>query len=205
MCALFGSANRITFNLLAYANSHRGTHSHSVFISDSTNSELTSQHKNFGTFTMPDTYGDYYHGHCQAPTTAATTFENIHPSSSALGTHLWHNGILFDSYVKELQAELDTDEKWDTKLLHNIIDREGLEVLSEVKGSFACVYYNGYNFYLFRNENCPLYTDGFSYSSTKFDRSEPIDPDRVYRLTNSLVIPTETYFKTAQEFFWSPE
>ena len=203
MCALFGSPDRQRFVELALLNSYRGSHSHSICTTDQSNGVITSCYKTMGEFQMLDTIsGDYYIGHAQAPTTEAKSMDSVHPSVEGSG-FLWHNGILFDSYVKTMQKEQGIKCNWDTKLLHHKLNKEGFSSLSQVKGSFACVYNDGANTYLFRNENCPLFTDGVSYSSTEFMSSNPIQANVVYQLKSNKITKTPITFKTAQEFFWS--
>lgn len=202
MCALFGSPDRKLFNELAKLNSYRGNHSYSVATTNWNGVSLVT--KALGKFEMPNVIAPYYIGHTQAPTTEAKSIESVHPSEIE-GTFLWHNGIIFDSYVKQLQSKLQTSDPWDTKLLHALIHTNQTSVLSEVKGSFACVWFDGNDILLFRNANCPLFTDGSSYSSTKFSGSEEIEAETFYNLNKKGITKTDVSFKTAQEFYWSAE
>lgn len=208
MCSIFGSADRDEFFKLAKLNSYRGTHSHSVAaVSLYHQTSLYSLDKGFGPLpevVLPTSKdGFLYIGHQQAPTTKAKEDTNIHPSEGF--GHLWHNGIIKEHQVKKWQKEYDMDDAWDTKLLHRHIERKQFEGLSEADGSFACLYHFLGSLYLFRNDNCPMFVKGSTFSSTKFDGSESIDSNIVYKFNyNNAWVKTTRAFKTKTEFFWSP-
>jgi glutamine phosphoribosylpyrophosphate amidotransferase len=203
MCALFGSPDRKLFEELARLNSYRGNHSFSVATFDFKDVKIIT--RALGEFQMPLTVAPYYIGHTQAPTTEAKSTSSIHPSS-VRDEYLWHNGIIKDHQVKKWQRELNVTEPWDTRLMHLLLSvKLPADVLSNADGSFACVWYHSGELYLFRNTNCPLFTDGTSYSSTKFSGSESIKEDIMYKLTDNGIVETNTSFKTVNNFFWSPE
>jgi glutamine phosphoribosylpyrophosphate amidotransferase len=204
MCSLFGSPDRNTFVELAKLNEYRGAHSHSIATFDY--KDVTVCSKQLGSFVMSDDVrGSYYLGHAQAPTTDAKSIDAVHPSAID-GTYLWHNGIIKDHQVKKWQHELGLQEPWDTKLLHQLLTRNDFkEVLSSADGSFACVWWNGTSLYLFHNANCPLFTDGVSYSSTAFNGSYPLTTDTIYELTRDGIRPTDMTFETKTNFYWSFE
>lgn len=203
MCALFGSADRGLFQELAALNSYRGNHSYSVSVFDFESVNVVD--KSLGEFTMPQVVGPYYLGHTQAPTTEAKSIASIHPSTIE-GTYLWHNGIIKENQVKAWQQELNLAEPWDTKLMHQLLYYKApAEVLNKADGSFACVWYHDGGLYLFRNANCPLFTDGTNYSSTKFSGSDPIKDGILYRMMKDGIVETDITFATYNEFFWSPE
>ena len=203
MCALFGSPDRKLFNELAKLNSYRGNHSYSVATTDFEGVSLAA--KGLGTFSMPAVIAPYYIGHTQAPTTEAKSISSVHPSEIE-GTFLWHNGIIKDHQVKKWQRHLNLLEPWDTKLLHQLMySHSASDVLSEADGSFACVWFNGDDILLFRNTNCPLFTDGISYSSTKFTGSEAIDANTFYKLKSKSIEKTDITFETNNVFYWSAE
>jgi glutamine phosphoribosylpyrophosphate amidotransferase len=200
MCALFGSPDRKTFVELSKLNVYRGSHSYSVATFDGHNINVVA--KNFGSFDMPNVIDSYYIGHTQAPTTEAKSTNSIHPSNVE-NTFLWHNGIIKDHQVKKWQRKLNLLEPWDTKLLHQLLFYNGIDILSGADGSFACVWWTGKSLYLFRNTNCPLFTDGTSYSSTKFSGSYPLNPDIIYELTLNGIRQTQLAFETKNNFYWS--
>lgn len=203
MCALFGSPDRKMFQELAKLNSYRGNHSYSVATIKDNNVGIAA--KGLGEFKMPRVFADYYIGHTQAPTTDAKSINSVHPSEID-GTLLWHNGIIKDHQVKAWQKELNSNEVWDTKLLHSFLDTQpSTDVLSKADGSFACVWDNGMQIYLFRNANSPLFTDGTSYSSTKFAGSEEIEAEVFYILDDKNITKTDITFKTQNNFYWSPD
>jgi len=204
MCSLFGSLDRNKFIELAKLNEYRGTHSHSISVFDF--NELYVLERNLGSFKMTDIVGNYYYiGHSQSPTTNSKSTASIHPSSIN-NTFLWHNGIIKDYQVREWQKILNKQESWDTRLLHYMILNNTLEeTLSNTDGSFACTWWDKKSLYLFRNENSPLFTDGYSYSSTKFKGSESIKSNTIYELTINGIKELSRVFTTKNEFYWSIE
>ena len=210
MCSLFGSTDKEEFFKLAKLNSYRGTHSHSVAAVGLYYQSLNMVAKGKGPLTrieLPENeYGYLYIGHQQAPTTEANDDNNIHPSES-YGS-LWHNGIIKAHQVKQWQQDLAMDEAWDTALLQAIIESNlGYESLSGADGSFACIHHLLGKVKMFRNDNCPLFVKGASFSSTEFDGSESIDSNVVYEFDNIKKNwnKTSITFETKNKFYWSPE
>ena len=54
--------------------------------------------------------------------------------------------------------------------------------MSEVDGTFACMLNHDNDMFIFRNEISPLFKDGSSFSSTKFEGSEPVIPNKMWKL-----------------------
>ena len=211
MCAIFGSSKIKEFYELAELNSYRGTHSHSVSVIDLDNN-LHIIEKGFGAITkrnLPN--AKLYIGHQQAPTTTATDKESIHPSHAGYSGYLWHNGIIKESQMKRWQESMNVEEKWDTKLLQMMIETRGYPILSEADGSFACLHYWRRTLQMFRNDNCPLFIKGSSFSSTEFEGSKSIDSGVVYTyvgndynyLANASWVKTQKTFETTVDFYWS--
>jgi glutamine phosphoribosylpyrophosphate amidotransferase len=132
----------------------------------------------------------YYIVHSQAPTTESRDISNVHPAKMFDRTGnmslLWHNGIIKDIAVKQLQAELNNSSTWDTELLMHYITT-GTGNLSNIDGSFACLMYHNKSLYMFRNEISPLFIDfDMNISSTKFEievtGSFPVIHNRMYKL-----------------------
>lgn len=136
-------------------------------------------------------------GHIQAPTSTQTDESAIHPAGVG-NTLLWHNGI-----IKEAQlSQWNSRDEWDTLCISKLIGEKGFDSLSRVDGSFACVYLNG-ELSMFRNDNCPMFIDGSSFSSTKFNNSTPIEPGVIYQYDNNEFIKTNILFETKETFYWS--
>ena len=122
----------------------------------------------------------------------------IHPA--VYGDYLlWHNGI-----VKQKEITADT---WDTNWLLQRISDYGWSSLSRVDGTFACVMHNGIDIFIFRNEISPMFIDkDLNFSSTKFEGSESLEPNKVFRvnlLTKSLT--PIAYFDTMENPYYFAE
>lgn len=182
MCAIFGSFNRNKFSKLAEVNGYRGSHSYSISIYDPIKKEIKLIKRDLGKFSMDtvDNYmGVYWIGHIQAPTTDDKDLDSVHPSQEDF-SWLWHNGIIKDNYVKEMQKEYG-DIKWDTRLLNlRLNDNKSLD---EVDGAFSCLRYENGNMYLFRNEISPMFIDKeLSISSTSFTGARKTTANAVLKL-----------------------
>lgn len=183
MCAIFGSFDKDKLEALAELNSYRGQLSYSVSEYDINNKRVFLKRKCMGAFTLEDVQlreGMYYIAHIQAPTTTASAIDAIHPSArNEDGDLLWHNGILKEDFVKDMQSSLGSTDKWDTGLLHDWILQN--RSLSDVDGTFACARVSNGNLYLFRNEISPLFIDNdLNISSTRFEGSQPVRPNTVW-------------------------
>ena len=116
----------------------------------------------------------------QAPTFEPQNKLNIHPANDG-ATKLYHNGILKDKTIKLLQERYQTEESWDTRLL--LMDLNGDSDLSDIDGSFSCLWYTGHELRLLRNEIAPMFINESNYdiSSTKFENSVSISPNTVFK------------------------
>lgn len=182
MCAIVGSFDKDKLLELVALNSYRGQHSYSISEYNAIERKLRLLCKEFGEFNLDGvelTKGCYYIAHTQAPTTEAKAHDNIHPSIEADECMLWHNGIIKADCIEWLQEEVKMpNEKWDTKLLHEYL-RYGKN-LSEINGTFSCLWYNLGQLYLFRNEISPMFIDGqMNISSTKFEYSYPTPANKL--------------------------
>jgi len=134
---------------------------------------------------------DYTLVHIQAPTAVGN---HIHPavlfSNDRWNMALWHNGILKQEAIRDLQQELRTNVTWDTLLilmgyarLERSTNVEKSKFLSNLDGSFACFYKYGPHLYVFRNEIAPLFVDNeLNFSSVKFKGSNSIEPGIVFKV-----------------------
>jgi len=192
MCAIIGSFNRQTLEELVEINSYRGQHSYSISEYDLKTRTMNTRRKCLGSFSLQDielSAGMYYVAHIQAPTTAASAIDSIHPSMRAGGRDLlWHNGIIKEECIKDLQVALSSSKSWDTSLVHDWI-RDGNQ-LDAIDGTFSYLRYSEGELFLFRNEISPMFIDGkLNISSTKFEGSSQTKPNSMYKVNfeeNSL-------------------
>lgn len=135
---------------------------------------------------------DFYIGHSQAPTSGMIKDENrIHPCNDN-NSYLYHNGIIKKSFLEKYSSE-----KWDTKVLFNLLQDFGFDILSEIDGSFACVYIRDSNIYIFRNKLCTLYYNENNICSVKYNNTYNIVPDgKVFIFNNFLLEETGISFTT---------
>ena len=208
MCAIFGSFSRDKFLELAELNSYRGAHSFSISYYNPLNGNIDQSVKAIGALDpkMVETrMGVYYIGHIQAPTSANKTSRAIHPSyttGKATRSLLWHNGILKEDCIHELQDYFDTNEVWDTHLLHKWIE-EG-NSLDSIDGTFSCLRHHDHILYLFRNEISPMFADGqLNISSTKFEGSAKTSANKFLRMdfANYELVEIDT-FKTKENPYY---
>jgi hypothetical protein len=186
MCAIIGSFDLDKLKELVELNSYRGNHSFSFGEYDLETKEFRQLRKSFGGFNLggiPIRNNCYYIAHIQAPTTQAISHNNIHPSEWE-DSLLWHNGILKEKFIDYLQSELNSNDEWDTHLLHKYIKYSGAyEALDGLDGTFSCLYNYKDIFRLFRNEISPMFMDDdLNLSSTKFPNSYPTPPNQVLEI-----------------------
>lgn len=183
MCSISGSFSKSKLIELVDLNRYRGEYSHSITYIDK-ELDVLSLTRKFGSVNVDDIRipeSAYCIIHQQAPTTENVSFDHIHPAqnSSAL---LWHNGILKQTTIKKLQDVLKSSSTWDSFLLLDYLTKIS-SVPKDIDGSFACVFHevdliDGAHLWLFRNEIAPLFIDTeMNISSTKFDGSEPVQPN----------------------------
>jgi glutamine phosphoribosylpyrophosphate amidotransferase len=204
MCGLFGSNDVSEFKQLFHLNTVRGSHSHSVSVLDGLDVEVRA--KQIGTnLAEYDSDEDVllWMGHIQAPTTSDRDVNSIHPSEIN-GSYLWHNGIIHSQTVTRWQEELETEVSWDTRLMHQMLLNKSFDVLNDIEGSFACIFFLRGDLYMFRNDNSPLYVKDSSYSSVMFDGACAIEPNIVYILADGTWTKTSYKFVNKDQFFWSP-
>jgi asparagine synthetase B (glutamine-hydrolysing) len=200
MCGIFCSFERDKLIELSKLNSYRGSHSFSF-------TRFGDEPiRRFGKFdvSLADQVG-YKICHVQAPTTEVRDASSIHPAE-LYGRRLWHNGIVKDFDVKRLQKKHNTEEAWDTKLiLLELLEDDWLKNLSEINGSFACVFQEGDMLYVFRNEISPLFYDyDLNISSVRFEGSFSLPPNKVFilDLENRELLETEFEFSTKENPYY---
>ena len=186
MCSIVGSFSKEKFKDLIHLNQHRGSFSYSFLALNPKSLKTETLIQHFGLFDLsvvdsaPD--GMYYLGHTQAPTGGLIEDPNrIHPARID-DFFMFHNGIIKQKDVARLQAEHNTTEGWDSKLMLMEIKKNGLmETLNTIDGSFACVFNDGKCLKFFRSAAGTLFTDKeANISSTAFPGGERIDKDYVF-------------------------
>lgn len=168
MCAIIGSFDTETFKSLRELNLYRGSRTNSLAVIHSNNEfNLRRGIELLNVFSHEN--DAYKLGHLQAPT---GKHSSIHPAVYE-DTMLWHNGIVRRMY----------NDEWDTLFICKKIYGHAWEALSEIDGSFACVYWDGVDLFIFRNEISPLFIDDkMNISSTKFEGSKSLPPNEVFKV-----------------------
>jgi hypothetical protein len=203
MCAITSSLTKHKLKDLYRLNAYRGELSYSLssFKYDGDKVELATLMQDKFKMpeklvdSLPDRENTFFVAHSQAPTTSS---DNIHPAVYG-DTLLWHNGI-----VKQKMIETGT---WDTSVLLERIVDYGWSSLSRIDGTFACMMYRSGEMFVFRNEISPMfYDDDFNFSSTKFEFSKPLEPNKVFKLNYARKIMTvESHFSTLENPYYIPE
>lgn len=225
MCAIVGSFNTNKLLELIELNSYRGSHSYSFSLYDTYLNRLTIIKREVGSIdksviNIPSRC--YGIAHIQAPTTEAKDLDSVHPALANVVNSfrvnknevhyeyehaLWHNGILKADYCKKLQ-ERHGHVNWDTNLMLCELLSDGWYSLSDLDGSFSCLYYANGGLYLFRNEISPMFVDkDMNISSTKFDNSESTQPNKVLRveLQNKTIAPIFTFSTVENPYFFGDD
>jgi asparagine synthetase B (glutamine-hydrolysing) len=213
MCAIIGSFDEEKAKELITLNSYRGSHSHSTTIFK--NGAFVNARRAWG---APDKdqiklHNEYGVFHVQAPTGAdSNDLFAVHPSWYKGTTLLWHNGIVKANEIDVLSRayEIEQETTWDTYIINQLVVTYGFDILSQIDGSFACLFYKGLDnesktLYAFRNEISPLFIDKhLNISSTKFEGSQSLEPNKIFviDLINKIVINTGQVFKTKMNPYW---
>lgn len=184
MCSIIASYNKEKIKELVKINQHRGNFSYSISIFK--NGKLIESVKNFGSFNeniLNTTSEGYIICHLQAPTGGLIQDTNrIHPTIIN-DSYLYHNGIITPRGMRFLQDKLNTDETFDTKLLHDAIIHYGFEILSDIEGLFSCLMVKDNEIFIFRTVHGKLYIDDdMNISSERFENSKCINSNTVYKL-----------------------
>jgi hypothetical protein len=200
MCAIVCSFNKDKLKELYKLNSYRGELSFSLATINLGMPLFNTLQQGEGK--MPDNLVDelplheytYMVTHSQAPTTNTS---NIHPARYG-DSLLWHNGIVKQKNIIE--------GTWDTAWLLEQIVHHGWDALSEVDGTFACILYHEDDLYVFRNEISPLYIDSnLNISSTKFEHSNMLQPNIVFKFGYKDHLIMTAGFKTKENPYYIPE
>lgn len=193
MCSIIGSTSVERIKELAALNAYRGQHSFSIAVFNLHTGSVEYLYRDLGELDyskLDNLPPGYIVVHQQAPTTDNKGFSSIHPAQ--IGKQLlWHNGIIKADQVKRLQAELESTISWDTKLLLLSLALYDTEGIQDVDGTFSCLWHDGTNLILFRNEISPMFIDkDWTISSTKFEGSEEVPPNIMWLLEplNSILL-----------------
>ncbi len=197
MCGIFGSNDLQTFIKLAELNSYRGNHTHTI-----TNAKTV--YRGYGPFeedVIKQHWGVGLHiGHIQAPTNGGTSDLNRSHPSVYNDTLLWHNGIMTERSIDAL-ALSDEEKQWDTKIIHRLVEK-GFDNLTPIDGTFSCVYMNQ-SIFLFRNSASPMFIDGNgSFSSVKFNGSEPTKPNMIYEYQHNKFEVVGAFVNDSSPYFF---
>ena len=199
MCGIFASKSKEKFIELMEINAYRGSYSHSIAIVDLQTKNVVRLLKNLGPMdisTIPDSPNKHtwYIGHVQAPTTQdGMCVGNIHPAFEQ-NNYMWHNGIIKEQCIIELQDKTNSNSNWDTHLLLKYFNN-GYD-LSLIDGTFACVLIND-NINVFRNAISPMFVDDdLNISSVRFLGSIPLEPGIVHIINDEKLKPLDVTFTT---------
>jgi asparagine synthetase B (glutamine-hydrolysing) len=179
MCSIIGSFHKDKIHELIELNAYRGQHSWSISYYDCIWDYMKSIKRGMGEIPkdlINIGLNEYCIVHMQAPTTSNKDLDTVHPAEID-ESHLWHNGIIKAEWVNAREKGA-----WDTHLiLKQYLDTKDL---NDIDGTFACLMHDRDRLYLFRNEISPLFIDKYSnISSTKFEDSHMISPNKLFRFT----------------------
>jgi hypothetical protein len=142
----------------------------------------------------------------QAPTFEPQTKLNIHPAETG-ATKLYHNGILKNQTIANLQDKYQKVEDWDTALL--LEDLNGDSDLSDIDGSFSCLWYTGHILKILRNEIAPMFIDlsTFDISSTKFDLSQTLPANTIFGFypASRALVPCKSFRTACNPYYFADE
>jgi len=177
MCSIICSSDRTQLFNLIKDTQHRGEHAHTVF-------EGRQVKEYFGLF---DEEHVNHEGrtivHLQAPTSQTKFTHPTHIDRSLL----WHNGIIEPRSVRELSEQYEPGMEFDTKLIHHVLEDKGFDGLSDISGSFACLYLKNDVMYMFRSKHAQLYIDNdLTVCSERFSGSKCINYDTVYKIDDDI-------------------
>lgn len=179
MCGIFCSFQKEEIEFLAGKNSYRGSHSFSILSFHENQINCTKQLGKFNIDLVAEE--GYKICHIQAPTTSSKSAEFIHPAQIE-NNYLWHNGIIKHFDCLRLNRKQNNNIHWDTHLLLlELLDEENrLNNLSEINGSFACVFLRENQVFFFRNILSPLFYGKSTFSSVKTSLTPKIIPSEKF-------------------------
>jgi hypothetical protein len=192
-------------------NKHRSTYAHSIASYDTNNMALFSVNRGFGDISYNRIY--------EEPNLYIIVFIQEMPNGRHIQPpcifteppsdhHLWFNGELAPKEIEKLQfEEAEKDEEsvkqWAPFLLLKHIIRYSAPI--DVDGSFACLYCDGRDLFVFRNEKEALFLDDdFNICSSPFTGSTSLASNKMYKMNM-----TKRKLRKIDEFatlrHWYPE
>lgn len=207
MCGIFMSNDIEKFQELAELNLSRGSRSYSItrfdpkvgVLSIHEYNESASGKTRSGQFIMDD--GFWKIGHIQSPTNEANP---MHPARFFTYRCLWHNGLVKTSDLQRLKEKHNVNSNWDTIFLLFELQSNMAANLSEINGSFSCIYINKTRVFVFRNEISPMFYDAsMNFSSVEFPESVDLPPNKIFEvdlINKSLSVFDE--FKTKENPYY---
>lgn len=176
---IIGSFSKKKIEELTDLGRHHPVHTHSIASYDLENSALFSVLKGKGELPVYkiDEDGPFYH-------IVHTSFypESFSQPATLYTSHemeyLWMDGELSEKEIEKFQTEYKTDNPDAVTLfLRHIRDRK---VPIGVEGSFACVYSDGRDVFIFRNEFGSLFCDKeLTFSTMPFEGSQTVAPNKM--------------------------
>jgi hypothetical protein len=192
MCGISASFNLDTLLELIDINNKRGTFSFSLLVYNTKKEAIEAIYQSFSDsrpsiieyYKQLNNKDLYYISHSQAPTSTdiglTEDITRIHPAKLD-NRVLYHNGILKEKSINQLQLKYGLKENWDTKLLLTCID-DSYNNLNQIEGSYACIDILK-DIKIFRNESSILYFDDeLNLSSTKIKNMKEVPINAVFIL-----------------------
>jgi len=150
---------------LCELNKHRNSYAYSIGTYDVDNHGFLGVNRGYGEFSYnkldnnPNFYTIVYlqSTPCGRNVQPASTIDRHALDHGFEEYYLWLHGNLTAAEIQKLQIEEDTEEQWETMLLLKHVVR--YEAPADVDGSFSCVYSDGEDLYLFRNELESMFVD----------------------------------------------
>ena len=183
---IIGSFSKPKILELIDANKIPDCYAHSVGIFEIETGRMLSVNRGYGDVDCDKLYDGgfaYYTIIWRQPTNVG---RNLQPATMMADRHsyyelnLWHIGNLTPNAVKRLQHDEDNIERWDTQLFIKHLCRFGAPV--DIEGSFACVYCDDIDLFVFRNELENMYIDNdMNICSNVFPDSFVVSQNKVWK------------------------
>jgi hypothetical protein len=199
MCSIFGTFDVVEAKRLQQLNSRRGVISNSSTVFDN-NINIVSMTKQYGELDdFKEELSGYHLYHQQAPTSQEN--DTIHPSEYK-NSFLWHNGIVKQDTIKKLMSRTGNNSLWDTHQINVLLNTSFTNDLDLIEGSFSCIWYKNNNLYMFRNQISPMFFNGSTISSEKFENSIETIPNTMYIFENSVWVEKHKFINNELPFFF---
>jgi len=165
MCSIFASFDNNILVELGKQNYYRGQKRHSITEIDKHYNlkQIIKYDYSFNEKNLLKT-NNFQICHIQSPTNSLNN--NNHPAQLN-NMLLWHNGLIKHTDCDRLNKKQNNCIIWDTMLLLYEIKNKQWQNLSEINGSFACLFFIDQKLYIFRNILAPFFIGLKSISSIK--------------------------------------